>query len=287
MKSRKIKVHGISHQFYFWGTPQKPKLFLFHGWLDTGAGFDFLCEHLKKRFFCIAPDLRGYGRSGHTKNPLGYFFYEYMADLHAIFHRFSPKEKVRILGHSLGGAISSFYAGTFPERVGHFINVEGFGFRNPPPERGPERVRNWIETLHSQRFRMFPNLEAFVERLMQSNPRLPLERARFLAKYLTKKTNGKFIMAADPKHKLPEPTLFSKPLFYAFWRQIQARCLLVSAAQTNMKDWMGVDDFEKEIEERLSAFPAGSRRVTIPECGHMVHHERPEELAKVVLKFLI
>jgi pimeloyl-ACP methyl ester carboxylesterase len=54
-----------------------------------------------------------------------------------------------------------------------------------------------------------------------------------------------------------------------------------------MGDWMGVENVEKEIEERLSAFPPGSRRVTIPGSGHMIHHERPEELAKVVLEFLI
>ena len=148
MKTKKIEINGLKHQFYFWGNPRKPKLFLFHGWLDTGASFHFLCEHLKEQYFCIAPDWRGYGKSEHTKSTLGYFFYEYVADAHAIFQHFSPHEPVSILGHSLGGAILGIYAGAFPERVGRFINVEGFAFKDNPPERGPEKLRHWIGTGH-------------------------------------------------------------------------------------------------------------------------------------------
>lgn len=286
MKTRKIKINGLAHQFYFWGNPKKEKLFLIHGWLDTGASFDFLAHFLKDRFFCIAPDLRGYGQSEHTRNPLGYFFHEYAADLHAMFHHFSPGKKIKVLGHSLGGAITGFYAGAFPERLSHFINVEGFSFRNNPPEKGPEKLRNWILHLHAKRFNIFSDLDHFAKRLTQTNPRLPIDRARFLAQFLTKKVKGGFTMAADPKHKLSEPTVLLKPLVYTFWRHIEAKCLLVLADQTNMNDWVQAKSLKKEIAERLRQFPRGSQKEEIKNCGHMVHHERPEELAELVLRFL-
>lgn len=286
MKIQKIKINGLKLQFYRWGNPRRPPLFLFHGWLDTGASFGFLCERLKEHFFCIAPDLRGYGKSGHDPNPLGYFFYEHVADAHAIFQRFSPKHPVSVLGHSLGGAILGLYAGAFPERVSHFINVEGFAFRDNPPERGPEKLRHWIEHLAVKRFQVFKDLDHFAHRLTRNNPRLLLERAKFFARFLTRRVKGGVTMAADPKQILAEPTIFPKALFYRFWENIQARCLLITAELTNMNDWIRAEDLKKEIEERLGHFPQGSQKAEIKDCGHMVHHEKPEELAGVVLDFL-
>ncbi len=252
-----------------------------------GASFQFLCEYLEKDFYCIAPDLRGYGKSAHTPNPLGYFFAEYVADVHAILQKFSPREKVRILGHSLGGGISSFYAGAFPERVSHFINVEGFAFRNNSPERGPEKIRTWIEQLsHLKGFNTFKDLSHFAKRLTEINPRLPLDRALFFAKHLTKRVASGVRMAADPKHILAEPYTLSKSQFYPFWEKIQAQCLLVYANLSNMNDWVKSDNLKKEMKDWFQHFPKDSKKVEIKNCGHMVHHEKPEELAKVVLEFL-
>ncbi len=288
MKSKKIKIHGLSHQFYFWGSPKKPKLFLFHGWLDTAASFDFLCQYLEKDFYCIAPDMRGYGKSEHGKSDLGYFFYEYVADVHAVLSYFSPQEPARVLGHSLGGAIASFYAGSFPERVSHFINVEGFAVRDNPPDRAPEKARKWIEELEGKRFQSFPDLCSFAKRLVQNNPRLPRDRALFLARFLTKRVGPKkrFTMAADPLHKLSDPYALPKEYHYSFWEKIGARCLLVCAQKSEMNIWVQTQDLKKQLREWRSHFPKVSRWVTISDCGHMVHHEKPEALAKEVLAFI-
>lgn len=287
MKTKKILINGLRHQFYFWGSPKKPKLFLFHGWLDTAASFDFLCPFLENNFYCIAPDLRGFGKSQHTQNPLGYFFFEYIADLHEILKKISPKEPARILGHSMGGAFASFYAGAFPERMSHFINVEGFAFRDNPPERGPEKARQWIEELHTKKFQTFSTLAKFAERLRLSNPRLSLDRAAFLSKHLTKKMHGHFTMSADPKHKLSDPYAFPKSYSYAFWNQIKAKCLLIYAEETEMNEWVKSDNLQQEMKEWFRQFPKNSPVVEIKKCGHMIHHEKPEELAKSVLNFLI
>jgi len=286
MRSKDYTIHGLKQRVYSWGSPKKPKLFLLHGWLDTGAGFEFLAEHLQQHYHCIAPDMRGYGKSAHTRNPLGYFFYEYVADAHELFAKLAPKEPIRLLGHSLGGIVSSVYAGTFSERVAQLVNVEGYMVPARTPEVAPQRARDWLEQLGHKRFRVFPTLQAFADRLRQSNPHLNDNRAAFLAKYLTKRTAKGWTMAADPKHKLMEPYWVPLEVHYAFWQKITARCLLVSAEKTEMALRFGTGDFWAGVREREAHFPAGSEIVQIPDCGHMVHHQKPAELAEIILQFL-
>ncbi|MBI4411373.1 MAG: alpha/beta hydrolase, partial [Deltaproteobacteria bacterium] len=259
----------------------------FHGWMDMGASFEFFCRELESDFYCIAPDLRGFGKSGHTKDPLGYFFYEYVADLHELFNKLAPDEKIRVLGHSMGGNIVSLYAGTFPERVSHFVNVEGFGIQDMPPSMGPERMRQWIESPADKGFRVYKKIPELADRLIQANPHLPMKRALFLARYLSKKVKGGYVIAADPKHKMKNPYLFQLRNIYSFWEKIGAKCLLVSAEHTEMGEWMGGEEnLQKEIAGRYGRFPAGSQTVVMKDCGHMIHHEKPSVLARLVKDFL-
>lgn len=286
MRATNYKIHGLRQRVYTWGSPKRPKLFLLHGWLDTGAGFEFLVEHLQNRFFCIAPDMRGYGRSEHSRNPLGYFFYEYVADAHALFAKLSPRQPVRLLGHSLGGMVASVYAGAFPERVASLINVEGYLIPPRSPKVAPERARHWIQAIGRKRFRFFPSLAALAERLQKSNPHLDRGRALFLARHLSKRTSRGYTMAADSKHKMIEPYWVPMEVHHAFWQSIRARCLLVSAEKTEMAQRFDGANFWTEVRKREAQFPAGTRTAQIPDCGHMVHHHRPEALAKLVLDFL-
>lgn len=286
MQTRTLILNGLHTRIYTWGSPKNQPLFLFHGWLDTGASFDFVCRYLKNEFYCIAPDLRGYGQSGHTKNPLGYFFLEYVADAYALIRHFSPHGKIDLLGHSLGGAVTSVYAGLYPQRVNHFINVEGFGFRDEAVSEAPGRILKWIAQWHTKQFRRHRDLQHFAKRLRQQNPRLPADRALFLAKHLTKRVEGGVMMAADPKHKFIEPHWLPPQYFREFCRRIPPECLLILAEKSEMAHYFGRKKFKREMKRRLDWFPRNSVRTTIRDCGHMVHHEKPEELATVIRKFL-
>ena len=59
-----IDVRGLRYHLRRWGSPDAPTLFLLHGWMDVGASFQFLVDALAGEWYAIAPDLRGYGRSG-------------------------------------------------------------------------------------------------------------------------------------------------------------------------------------------------------------------------------
>jgi len=253
-----------------------------------GASFHFVCEELKKNFYCIAPDLRGFGKSEHTKNSLGYFFYEYVADVEKIFHHFSPKAKIRLVGHSMGGNVAGLYAGTNPSRVSHFINVEGFGIMDMPSKLGPKRMRQWLAA-HEVigKFKVYKSLRDLVGRLQQTNPNLSEDRASFFARCLSKKVKGGYQIAADPKHKWVQPYLYRTENVFAFWKEIDAHVINVVAENTEMASWLKTGkDVHKEIDRRIKLFPKGSKKKVVKDCGHMIHHEKPEELAEIIHKFL-
>lgn len=251
-----------------------------------GASFHFLCENLKDKFYCIAPDLRGFGKSGHTKNPLGYFYFEYLADVHALLNHFSAHEPARLVGHSMGGNIGSLYAGTFPHRVREFINIEGFGIEDMPANRGPKRVQDWLEARKKSPFRIYPSLKSLATRFTEQNPKLSIEQSQFLARHLSKKVRGGFQITADPRHKWLQPHLYQLQNIYPFWQNITARVLNLVAQNSEMAHWIKSDSLHEEIDRRLKYFPKESQKIVIPNCGHMAHLEKPEELAAIIKGFL-
>ena len=135
-----------------------------HGWADTGSTFQFVVDTLCSEWRVVAPDWRGFGRS--SCRCTSYWFPDYLADLHALLDIYSANEPVRLIGHSMGANVGSLYAGTMPERVRAFVNVEGFGLPDSDPGNAPGRYRAWIEqSTGAPGFSEYPDLEALAARL--------------------------------------------------------------------------------------------------------------------------
>ncbi len=76
------------------------------------------------------------------------------------------------------------------------------------------------------------------------------------------------------------------------WRAISAPTLWIAAEQSTIPKWLG----EHPEGEGLAASLAGIRRrmahirdarlVTIADAGHMLHHDQPEAVARVLEDFL-
>ena len=72
----------------------------------------------------------------------------------------------------------------------------------------------------------------------------------------------------------------------ACWRRISAPVLWVEADDTNMWDWLGPKETARgEIERRLG-FLKEVRCELMQDAGHMLHHDQPAVLARLVEAFL-
>jgi pimeloyl-ACP methyl ester carboxylesterase len=275
-------IRGLEHHFTCWGAADGSPIVLLHGWLDTGETFQFLVDEMADRWSFVAPDWRGFGRS--EWEPGGYWFANYLADLDALLNIYSPGAPAVLVGHSMGGNVASLYAGVRPERVRRLVNIEGLGLPRTTADQAPARYRRWLEELQSTpAFSTYASLEQFAQFLAARNPRLDPARARFIAEAWTERADdGQFRIRSDPRHKLVNPVLYRREEAEACWRNITAPVLVLVGGQSEFRGRLG----EEGTDERLRQLFKNVRLATLPDAGHMMHHERPAEVARLIETFL-
>jgi pimeloyl-ACP methyl ester carboxylesterase len=286
-RSEFLSIRGLRLHVRHWGREGAPKLFMAHGWMDMSASFQFVVDALAGDWHVIAPDWRGFGLSERSGNDT-YWFPDYFADLEAILDHYSPHEPVNLLGHSMGGNIVSVYAGVRPERIAKLINLEGFGLPATKPEQAPGRYAKWLdEVKHPPVMRGYASLEEVAARLQKTNPRLPDARAAFLAEHwAARNAAGEWEILGDPAHKMPGPLLYQVEEVLACWRRITAPVLWIEAEHTDMWRWMGPKEQARlEVDRRLGQLAKVIARM-MPDAGHMLHHDQPELLARMIEEFM-
>lgn len=294
-RSEFISLRGLRVHLNVWGdaslvTPGRPALVMLHGWMDVGASFQFVVDAMPVERYVIAPDWRGFGE---TETPAAdcYWFADYLADLDALLDAKLPGQQVDLVGHSMGGNIAMLYAGVRPQRVRRLVNLEGFGLPDAPPQLAPKRYLEWLDELKEpQRLRSYASLAAVAERLRKTNPLLLPERAAWLApRWSRREVNtatgeAKWVLLADPAHKLTNPVLYRKDEVLACWKQISAPLLWIDGDHTDLEKWWGQRYSAEEFHARLAVVPHVEKHRLSP-AGHMLHHDQPEALAERLTAF--
>jgi pimeloyl-ACP methyl ester carboxylesterase len=286
-RSEFITVRGLRTHLRHWGREGAPKIIMLHGWMDMSASFQFVVDALQGDWHVIAPDWRGFGLTERVHGDT-YWFPDYVADLDFILDHVAPGEAVNLLGHSMGGNIAGIYAGARPERVGKLINLEGFGLPASKPEQWPGRLAQWMDELHERpAMRGYSGLQEVAARLQKTNPRLPADRAAFLAEHwAAQDDSGQWFILGDPAHKQHGPLLYHVDEVLACSQRITAPVLWIEAADTNMWRWMGPkEEARAEVDRRLGHLARVTPKM-VPDAGHMLHHDQPELLARMIEEFL-
>ncbi len=268
-------IRGIEYCINEWGDDDAPLLIYLHGWADTGSTFQFVVDALQSDWRVIAPDWRGFGRTVHRCE--SYWFPDYLADLHALVDEYSPDAPVRLVGHSMGANVASLYAGTVPERVSGFINVEGFGLPDSDPADAPQRFRDWLESARQPlEFSSYADFESLAQRIRKRSPAITDLQADYVAREWACEDGGRIKLRADPSHKLPNPVLYRRAEAVACWRNVSAQVLLISGDRSEFASRFGsVDDLPF----------ANKRTALLKGSGHMIHFEAPGALAEHIELF--
>jgi pimeloyl-ACP methyl ester carboxylesterase len=235
-------------------------------------------------FRVLAPDMRGFGEGARAPSGSYYHFSDYIADLAELVDALSPSQPVALVGHSMGGTITTLYAGAFPEKVVRLANLEGLG----PPDNafaiGPTRMRRWVSDLRAVRARELAPMrrEDARRRLIANHPTVPREvldhRLPHLVRDVTDADGAaRVVWRFDPLHRTTSPVPFFAELFVEFAKLVTCPVLFVSG---------GPQGFHPPDEgQRLAAF-AHLERATLEGAGHMMHWTRPHELGALLRSFL-
>ena len=282
-ESRFLDIRGLRYHLRHWRAPGAPKLVLLHGWMDVSASFQFIVDALERDWDVYAPDWRGYGLTQWAKAD-SYWFPDYLADLDFILQRVDAEKPINLVGHSMGGHVAGLYAGVRPARVASFVNLEGFGLAATRPEQAPKRYARWLDELRvPPRLRPYESFGALAERIRSNNPRLSAEKAEFLARHWGHALEGNGVtLRSDPAHKIVNPVLYRQDEVRACWQLASAPVLWVEAADSDALKRVGLD--AAAHAERRAAFRT-LRYVTVPGSGHMLHHDQPEAVARLLEEF--
>jgi 3-oxoadipate enol-lactonase len=231
-----------------------PPLLLLHaGGLD-GRMWDELAQRIEDRFTLVIPDLPAHGR---TPLPPGLF--ATAEEVVALLDELGI-ERAAVVGNSYGGRVALQLAAIAPERVAALVLLAS---SLPEFERSPE-LKAFVDEENA--LWDAGDVDGLVELNVRTWVRDPAV-AEFAAEMIRTACELQSGLKEDPERPVAVDL-----------GAIAAPTLAVSAG----RDFV---DFAR-IADRVAAEVPGAQRADVPDAGHMIPLERPDETAELLVAFL-
>ncbi len=279
--SRRLSLAtGIGYHVLEWAGPASSDLtfVLVHGFTDVAYAWRGVAERLATRGHVIAPDLRGHGDSDWISGGGYYHFMDYVADLDDVIRQ-CAKQRVVLVGHSMGGSVCGYYAGTRPDRLAALALLEGLGPPDQSSADGPTRTAMWIDAWRAARTKqpkVIATLDDAVARLRKHDDLLSPELARELAELGTRRVDGGYAWKHDPLHATFGPYPYRLDTAMKYWARIACPVLIVDGADSKLN--LSIDERAK----RRACF-ANHRYEIVAGAGHAIQRHQPAALAELLL----
>jgi pimeloyl-ACP methyl ester carboxylesterase len=291
-RSEFVPIRNLRYHVRVWGEPAPGKvpLVMVHGWMDVAASYQFVVDEFDRDHYVVAPDWRGYGLTD-VPEADNYWFADYLADLDFLVDHYSPDAPVDLVGHSMGGNVAMLYAGVRPQRLRRLVNLEGFGMPDAKASQVPGRYARWIDELKSYHrgeldLKRYDSVQGVAERLMKTNRRLGRDKAEWLAQHWSKPDeDGRWRILGHAAHKIVNAHLTRAEDVLELYRRITAPTLHVEAEEDSLALWWKGKYTLADYHERLKAV-SDVRVVRIADAGHMMHHDQPRQIARLIEEFL-
>jgi len=265
-RSLRAAAGGMEFHYLEWGGPDAPAMVLLHGLTGHAHTWDHVARALADRYHLFAPDQRGHGDSAHAAS---YATTDFTRDLAALV-KLWQLERFVLIGLSMGGHNAMAYAVEHPEQVSRLIVVDiGPRLRR---EQAPNRQE--MVTLARTGHRPFATFDEAFSAARAANTTAPDAMLRDRTRWNLRQTDAGLLLkydAAAPARWDPADLTDALP-------RIGAPTLVVRGGKTQVLP-------PQVADEMVAAIP-DAELVEVPDSGHSVPTDRPDDLARVVAEWL-
>lgn len=264
------------------GPIDGPLVLCLHGWLDNAGSFATLVPLLASarpdlRF--VAIDLPGHGRSSHRPAGAMLHFLDAVVDVADLLDALGV-EQATLLGHSMGAALSTLFAGAFPDRVRRLVMLDGLGPLSNPADDTAEQLARGVLAAQKARTRtprVYADRGDAVARVRAANPGHTDAAVDALTDRGIRAVEGGFAFAHDPRLKATSLSRLTEDQVVDCIQRIAAPVTIIWARD-------GFAKYREAMTRREAALP---RAVThLVEGDHHVHLNAPDRVAPLVLDAL-
>lgn len=163
--SSDVALDDATYRLHSTGEPASTALLFLHGSGPGATGtsnWKAVIEELGERYYCLAPDMIGFGDSEHPQNPPRGMKALNLLQAQTLWQLLDKLDvdRVHLVGNSMGGMISIRMALTEPERVGTMLLMGSGGAPNLPITPGLQHLRTFYADPTKDSLRRL--LESFV-----------------------------------------------------------------------------------------------------------------------------
>ena len=274
-----IEVPGLTLAARRWGRQGGRPFIALHGWLDNANTWNRLAPMLPE-LDIVALDFAGHGHSQHRAPGVHYTSLFDIQDVIAAADALGF-ERFGLIGHSMGGAVTSELSGLFPERVTEAVCIDGFVHHQGNASDGNDRNRAAIEQMlvaASKQPPVYPSLEAMAERVTQATDQ-SLDAASELVARGHRFVDGGCTWRTDPRIRFATPLRITARQIDDLMSRVQAPTLLIIATEGDR--W-----YRPGVERRAEHHPQLTQ-LELPGPHHL--HLEPtcvDDVATAVRQFL-
>jgi len=266
----RVEIDGLQLRLQDYGTAGKPNILCLHGGAANAHWYDFVAHGFSADYHMRAVDLRGHGDSEWDPSSTpNYRYARHAADVDELAEKLDLRDFV-LLGHSMGGMISSIYAATYPGRMKALIVVD------TTIPMTPERIAAY-SAVGNREGREYASEEDFIAnyRVRPGGSAAAPEILRHVAR-----SSGRRFEDGLWRHKVDRKVYADRELVDSFplWNRIKVPTLLMKGARSTR---MSAEIFA-EVKSRAPQVQVAE----VPDADHHVMLDNPAGFIRAAREFL-
>lgn len=258
------REEGTTKRLYFEAAGHGPPILFLHGLGMGRKVWEPIVQRLKSQYRCIWFDMYGFGDHKPPQELRHISFDEWITEVQDIMQALELS-KIHLVGHSLGSLVALAFAAQYPSLCLSVTAISTF------PEFGPT-LTNAFEQ-RAQKVEKV-GIDGIIHDLLQGgfSPHTLKNSPHILEHY---------------RHIVSQNTSFQYALACRSVANVTIEPLL-HQIRTPVQLIVGLDDkvTPPALSESVCQMVPDCIMAALDECGHQIHMEKPEEVAKIIHDFL-